>query len=80
MTGDVLARVPASEAKSIDITGGLPRVADLFEARKPREAAILAEHKGVVSFGQDTKGKRRLIIAGRTGRGSEDAGAQGPGR
>ena len=66
-TGDVLARVPASEAKSIDITGGLPRVADLFEARKPREAAILAEHRGVVSFGQDTKGKRRLIIADEQG-------------
>ena len=67
VTGDVLARVPASEAKSIDITGGLPRVADLFEARKPREAAILAEHHGVVSFGQDTKGKRRLIIADEQG-------------
>ena len=67
VTGDVLARVPASEAKSIDITGGLPRVADLFEARKPRVAAILAEHHGVVSFGQDTKGKRRLIIADEEG-------------
>ena len=67
VTGDVLARVPASEAKSIDITGGLPRVADLFEARKPREAAILSEHRGVVSFGQDTKGKRRLIIADEQG-------------
>ncbi len=46
-----------------DITGGLPRVADLFEARRPKEPAILAEMSGIVSFGKETKGKRRLVIA-----------------
>ncbi|WP_018984243.1 DNA-directed RNA polymerase subunit beta' [Salinimonas chungwhensis] len=61
-TGDVLARVPQESSKTRDITGGLPRVADLFEARKPKEPAILAEHSGMVGFGKETKGKRRLII------------------
>ncbi|MEM6405403.1 MAG: DNA-directed RNA polymerase subunit beta' [Pseudomonadota bacterium] len=60
--GDVLARIPQASSKTRDITGGLPRVADLFEARKPKEAAILAEATGTVSFGKDTKGKQRLII------------------
>ncbi len=60
--GDVLARLPQETSKTKDITGGLPRVADLFEARKPKEACILAEISGVVSFGKETKGKRRLII------------------
>jgi DNA-directed RNA polymerase subunit beta' len=60
--GDVLARIPQETSKTRDITGGLPRVADLFEARKPKEPAILAETSGVVSFGKETKGKRRLVI------------------
>jgi len=60
--GDVIARLPQESAKSRDITGGLPRVADLFEARKPKEGAILAEHTGMVSFGKETKGKQRLVI------------------
>jgi DNA-directed RNA polymerase subunit beta' len=60
--GDVIARIPQESSKTRDITGGLPRVADLFEARKPKDSAILAEKSGTVSFGKETKGKRRLII------------------
>jgi DNA-directed RNA polymerase subunit beta' len=60
--GDVIARIPQETSKTRDITGGLPRVADLFEARKPKEPAILAEVAGTVSFGKDTKGKQRLIL------------------
>ena len=60
--GDVLARIPQETSKTRDITGGLPRVADLFEARKPKESAILAESSGTVSFGKETKGKRRLVL------------------
>ncbi|MFV8818735.1 DNA-directed RNA polymerase subunit beta' [Haliea sp. E17] len=60
--GDVIARIPQEGSKTRDITGGLPRVADLFEARKPKEPAILAEISGTVSFGRETKGKRRLVI------------------
>jgi len=60
--GDVIARLPQESSKTRDITGGLPRVADLFEARKPKEAAVLAETDGVVSFGKETKGKQRLVI------------------
>lgn len=60
--GDVLARIPQESSKNRDITGGLPRVADLFEARKPKEPAILAEMTGTVSFGKETKGKKRLVI------------------
>ena len=60
--GDVIARIPQESSKTRDITGGLPRVADLFEARKPKEPAIMAEASGVVSFGKETKGKQRLII------------------
>ena len=60
--GDVIARLPQESLKTRDITGGLPRVADLFEARKPKEPAILAEITGTVSFGKDTKGKQRLVI------------------
>ncbi len=62
--GDVVARIPQASSKTRDITGGLPRVADLFEARKPKEPAILAEESGTVSFGTPTKGKQRLIITG----------------
>jgi DNA-directed RNA polymerase subunit beta' len=65
--GDVIARIPQESSKTRDITGGLPRVADLFEARKPKDPAILAETSGTVSFGKETKGKRRLIITGDDG-------------
>ena len=60
--GDVLARLPQESAKTRDITGGLPRVAELFEARTPKDAGMLAEFTGTVSFGKDTKGKQRLVI------------------
>ena len=60
--GDVLARIPQEGTVNKDITGGLPRVADLFEARKPKESAILAEISGTVTFGKETKGKKRLVI------------------
>ncbi|WP_058483752.1 DNA-directed RNA polymerase subunit beta' [Legionella spiritensis] len=60
--GDVIARIPQERSKTRDITGGLPRVADLFEARKPKDAAVMAEASGLVNFGKETKGKRRLII------------------
>ncbi|MCX8048770.1 MAG: DNA-directed RNA polymerase subunit beta' [Methylohalobius sp.] len=60
--GDILARIPQESTKTRDITGGLPRVADLFEARKTKDPAILAEVSGTVSFGKETKGKHRLII------------------
>ncbi|MDE2184708.1 MAG: DNA-directed RNA polymerase subunit beta' [Alphaproteobacteria bacterium] len=60
--GDVLARIPTEGAKTRDITGGLPRVAELFEARKPKEAAVLAELDGFVEFGKDYKNKRRVIV------------------
>lgn len=60
--GQVIARMPQHASGNRDITGGLPRVADLFEARKPKEAAILAEISGIVSFGKETKGKKRLVI------------------
>jgi DNA-directed RNA polymerase subunit beta' len=60
--GDVLARIPQETSKTRDITGGLPRVAELFEARTPKDAGVLAEITGTVSFGKDTKGKQRLVI------------------
>ncbi|MGB0955571.1 MAG: DNA-directed RNA polymerase subunit beta', partial [Panacagrimonas sp.] len=60
--GDVIARIPQESSKTRDITGGLPRVADLFEARKPKEPAVLAEASGTVKFGTATKGKQRLKI------------------
>ncbi|MDQ3018840.1 MAG: DNA-directed RNA polymerase subunit beta', partial [bacterium] len=66
--GDVLARIPQETSKTRDITGGLPRVADLFEARKPKEPSILAERSGIVSFGKETKGKRRLVITPQDGK------------
>jgi len=68
-SGDVLARIPQESSKTKDITGGLPRVADLFEARQPKEPAIMAEVSGVISFGKETKGKQRLII-------NQDSGEQ----
>jgi DNA-directed RNA polymerase subunit beta' len=70
--GDVIARIPQESSKTRDITGGLPRVADLFEARKPKDTAILAEASGTVSFGKETKGKRRLVITSENGEKRED--------
>ncbi|MGF1691509.1 DNA-directed RNA polymerase subunit beta' [Photobacterium kagoshimensis] len=70
--GDTLARIPQASSGTKDITGGLPRVADLFEARKPKEPAILAEITGTVSFGKETKGKRRLIITPAEGNAYEE--------
>ncbi|MBN8886776.1 MAG: DNA-directed RNA polymerase subunit beta' [Rudaea sp.] len=70
--GDVVARIPQETSKTRDITGGLPRVADLFEARKPKEPAILAEVSGIVSFGKDTKGKQRLVIKDADGNDHEE--------
>jgi DNA-directed RNA polymerase subunit beta' len=60
--GDVLARIPREITKTKDITGGLPRVAELFEARKPKECAVVCEVDGIVSFGADSRGKRRVIV------------------
>lgn len=65
--GDVIARIPQETSKTRDITGGLPRVADLFEARKPKDSAILAEISGIVSFGKETKDKGRLVITASDG-------------
>jgi DNA-directed RNA polymerase subunit beta' len=70
--GDVLARLPQESSKTRDITGGLPRVADLFEARRPKDPAILAEYSGTVSFGKETKGKRRLVITDEEGEEHEE--------
>ena len=71
--GDIIARIPQESSKTRDITGGLPRVADLFEARKPKEGALLAEASGVVSFGKETKGKqRRLVITDENGEAHEE--------
>ncbi len=70
--GDVIARIPQKSSKTRDITGGLPRIADLFEARKPKEPAIMAEHTGTVSFGKETKGKRRLVITDDSGEAHEE--------
>ena len=70
--GDVIARIPQAASKSRDITGGLPRVADLFEARKPKDPAIMAESTGTVSFGKETKSKRRLVITNEEGESHEE--------
>ena len=61
-TGEFIARVPVEGTKTKDITGGLPRVADLFEARKPKDGTIYAEASGVLSYGKETKGRKRLVI------------------
>ncbi|MBF0271390.1 MAG: DNA-directed RNA polymerase subunit beta' [Magnetococcales bacterium] len=60
--GDIIAKIPRQSSKTRDITGGLPRVVELFEARRPKEFAIIAENEGVVSFGKDLKGKRRVVV------------------
>ncbi|OYY56221.1 MAG: DNA-directed RNA polymerase subunit beta' [Halothiobacillus sp. 28-55-5] len=70
--GDIIARIPQESSKTRDITGGLPRVADLFEARKPKEPAILAEYTGTISFGKETKGKQRLVITDEHGEAHEE--------
>ncbi len=72
VVGDVIARLPQETSKTRDITGGLPRVADLFEARRPKDSAILAEHTGIVGFGKETKGKRRLVITDEQGEAHEE--------
>jgi len=69
--GDTIAKIPRETAKTKDITGGLPRVAELFEARKPKEVAIMADRDGSISFGADTKGKRKVIITDDDGETSE---------
>ena len=69
--GDVIARIPQESSKTRDITGGLPRVADLFEARKPKDPGIMAEHTGTISFGKETKGKVRLVITDENGESNE---------
>ena len=65
--GEVLARIPRETTKTKDITGGLPRVAELFEVRKPKEHAVISEIDGVVSFGKDTKGKRKVVVTPEVG-------------
>jgi DNA-directed RNA polymerase subunit beta' len=60
--GDIIAKIPRETTKTQDITGGLPRVAELFEARKPKDHAIITEIDGEVTFGKDTKGKRKVLI------------------
>jgi len=65
--GDVIARIPRETAKTKDITGGLPRVAELFEARRPKEFAVISEIDGTVSFGKDTKGKRKVVVTPEAG-------------
>ncbi|OFZ79087.1 MAG: DNA-directed RNA polymerase subunit beta' [Bdellovibrionales bacterium RIFOXYD1_FULL_53_11] len=65
--GDVIAKIHRETTKTKDITGGLPRVAELFEARKPKDAAVITEIDGIVSFGKDTKGKRKIIVTPETG-------------
>jgi DNA-directed RNA polymerase subunit beta' len=71
LVGDVIARIPQESSKTRDITGGLPRVADLFEARKPKESGIMAEYTGTISFGKETKGKVRLVITEENGEAHE---------
>ncbi len=65
--GDVLAKIPRESTKTKDITGGLPRVAELFEARRPKDIAVISEIDGMVSFGKDTKGKRKIIVTPEVG-------------
>src|SRR5690606_28998653 len=60
--GDVLARIPLESAKTKDITGGLPRVAELFEARRPKDHALIAQISGTIRFARDYKSKRRILI------------------
>ncbi len=75
--GDVISKIPRATTKTKDITGGLPRVAELFEARKPKESAIISEVDGVVSFGKDTKGKRKVLVTPEVGEPTEYLIAKG---
>jgi DNA-directed RNA polymerase subunit beta' len=75
--GDVIAKIPRETTKTKDITGGLPRIAELFEARKPKDAAVITEIDGTVSFGKDIKGKRRVIITPEVGEPKEYLIAKG---
>jgi DNA-directed RNA polymerase subunit beta' len=68
---DILAKIPRESGKTKDITGGLPRVAELFEARKPKDCAIIADFDGVVSYGKDTKGKRKIVLSSEDGKQKE---------
>ena len=65
--GDVLARLPKETSKTKDITGGLPRVAELFEARRPKDSAIIAENDGVIEFGKEVRGKQKISIVSTNG-------------
>ncbi len=75
--GDIVAKIPRETTKTKDITGGLPRVAELFEARKPKEYAVISEIDGVISFGKDTKGKRKVVITPEIGEAKEYLIAKG---
>jgi len=75
--GDVIAKIPRGTTKTKDITGGLPRVAELFEARKPKEFAIISEIDGMVTFGKDTKGKRKVVVTPEVGQAKECLIAKG---
>ncbi|HCU24221.1 MAG TPA: DNA-directed RNA polymerase subunit beta', partial [Deltaproteobacteria bacterium] len=77
IAGDPIAKIPRETTKTKDITGGLPRVAELFEARKPKEVAIIAEVDGIVSFGKDTKGKRKVVVTPEVGEANEYLVAKG---
>ena len=65
--GDVLARLPKETSKTKDITGGLPRVAELFEARRPKDSAIIAENDGTIEFGKEVRGKQKVSIVSQKG-------------
>ncbi|GMR08023.1 MAG: DNA-directed RNA polymerase subunit beta' [Gammaproteobacteria bacterium] len=73
LVGDAVARIPQESSKTRDITGGLPRVADLFEARKPKEPAVMAEISGIISYGKETKGKQKILITPVEGEPHEEA-------
>ncbi|MGA9110385.1 MAG: DNA-directed RNA polymerase subunit beta' [Smithella sp.] len=75
--GDIIAKIPRETTKTKDITGGLPRVAELFEARKPKDFAVISEISGVVSYGKDAKGKRKIIITPEVGEEKEYLIAKG---
>ncbi len=75
--GDILAKIPRETTKTKDITGGLPRVAELFEARKPKDFAVISEINGVVSYGKDAKGKRKIIVTPEVGEEKEYLIAKG---
>ncbi len=77
MAGDVIAKIPRETTKTKDITGGLPRVAELFEARKPKEHAVISEIDGIIQFGKDTKGKRKVIVKPEVGEPKEYLIAKG---